>query len=646
MASPSDAAGLPRGPVSSVKEAPSRRPTYDPSIFPSVESGGRFRTGGSPAAPEACRPLFCCQMIYQHSEFHRFEFEALCEVYGLPLELLPEYYPPLLFFRLKEGYHLVVDREKCLENRIWNFLGEANRGVSQADASSASVQSGPGEGGGPSCLEKSCLPSYAATRAAHNPRAPPFIDAEKGLSIGLPVRDSALGVGSKESSAPCTKCVPGESTPVLLSWLNDVIPQLVLFSHWGIVIACAETLREMFSLCASVLDPQKPEVPSEEFGRSELPCPPAPYPRYVIPPDVYSRIVGELRPANYRFTYSTLGQTVQTPEQISMVENYTGALGIFAPCCLRFPDVNYHAISDVMGLRERDNEAYLHYAPRCCLLLNCHYTHRSTTSYRCRLPTFDAPSFKLPERRYLGPTSMNSLLAMLMCECARVRPGSWVLDPFAGTCSVLIGATYFGGVCFAGEMDIKVLAGKGGVTFRDNFAQYALVKPDMVQADVFKPVFASSMFDAMVCDPPYAIRCSTKEQELSDVFLETVRLASSVLKVGGYLGFWLPCIYELFDPELDVPVCPSMTLIGCPLQRLTGKYGRRYVLMRKTAEPGDPDKGEVRYPRGRPSHADLRAYVRGLQEGDGGEMGEMQDCVTESSTGADNKPAGKPDEGA
>jgi len=236
------------------------------------------------------------------------------------------------------------------------------------------------------------------------------------------------------------------------------------------------------------------------------------------------------------------------------------------------------------------------------------------------MPTFDASRFRLPERKYLGPTSMNSLLALLMCECTRVRPGSWVLDPFAGTCSVLIGATYFGAVCFAGEMDVKMLAGKAGLSFRDNFEQYSMIRPDMVQADVFKSVFAPSMFDALVCDPPYAIRCSTKEQDLSDVFLETVRLGSKVLRVGGYLGFWMPCIYELFDQNLDLPVSTAMTLVACPLQKLTGKYGRRFVVMRKIHECSDEERAAVRYPRGRPSHADLRVYVHGahtLEEDEG-----------------------------
>lgn len=44
----------------------------------------------------------------------------------------------------------------------------------------------------------------------------------------------------------------------------------------------------------------------------------------------------------------------------------------------------------------------------------------------------------LPRRLYLGPTSLEPLLALAMCNMAAVRPGAIVMDPFVGTGSILV----------------------------------------------------------------------------------------------------------------------------------------------------------------------------------------------------------------
>lgn len=44
----------------------------------------------------------------------------------------------------------------------------------------------------------------------------------------------------------------------------------------------------------------------------------------------------------------------------------------------------------------------------------------------------------LPRRAYLGPTSLEPMLALVMCNMAAVRKGSLVADPFVGTASILI----------------------------------------------------------------------------------------------------------------------------------------------------------------------------------------------------------------
>ena len=52
--------------------------------------------------------------------------------------------------------------------------------------------------------------------------------------------------------------------------------------------------------------------------------------------------------------------------------------------------------------------------------------------------------YNLPKRQFLGPTSMDNELAIIMCNLAHVAPGDLVYDPFCGTCSILIAATSLG----------------------------------------------------------------------------------------------------------------------------------------------------------------------------------------------------------
>lgn len=67
----------------------------------------------------------------------------------------------------------------------------------------------------------------------------------------------------------------------------------------------------------------------------------------------------------------------------------------------------------------------------------------------------------LKQRVYLGPTSLDNELALLMATIARCRPGCVALDPFAGTGSILVACSLLGSTCFGTEIDWRVLRGKG-----------------------------------------------------------------------------------------------------------------------------------------------------------------------------------------
>lgn len=89
------------------------------------------------------------------------------------------------------------------------------------------------------------------------------------------------------------------------------------------------------------------------------------------------------------------------------------------------------------------------------------------------------------------------------------------MDPFVGTGSILVACANFGAFCFGTDIDVRVLRGKEGMTLFSNFEQYGLDRPEIVRCDasMFLRHFKSerSMYDAIVCDPPYGIRAGARK---------------------------------------------------------------------------------------------------------------------------------------
>ena len=91
----------------------------------------------------------------------------------------------------------------------------------------------------------------------------------------------------------------------------------------------------------------------------------------------------------------------------------------------------------------------------------------------------------LKKRAYLGPTSMDAELSLVMANMGLVRPGTVCLDPYVGTGSLLVACSQFGAFCMGSDIDHRVLRGKGeGRTMRDNFKQYNLTVPEIIRADL------------------------------------------------------------------------------------------------------------------------------------------------------------------
>lgn len=253
--------------------------------------------------------------------------------------------------------------------------------------------------------------------------------------------------------------------------------------------------------------------------------------------------------------------------------------------------------------------------------------------------------YKLSARAYLGTTSMNVELALLMANAGLVRPGALCYDPFVGTGSIAVACAHFGARALGSDISQPTLHGsQPGRNVRANFAQYGLTGRlwDLLVLDASRsPLRRLPLFDAIVCDPPYGVRAGARrvaplpdprspakaharacaragasasgaapaaasenqEEEnqqqqqqkekvhsfahtelyaVPDMLRDLLDMAAQMLVLGGRLVFWMPATVEYRAD--DVPRHPCLTLVSNSLQQITLRWGRRLVTLEKTAE--------------------------------------------------------------
>ncbi|KAJ2393923.1 hypothetical protein GGI05_002270, partial [Coemansia sp. RSA 2603] len=74
--------------------------------------------------------------------------------------------------------------------------------------------------------------------------------------------------------------------------------------------------------------------------------------------------------------------------------------------------------------------------------------------------------FDVKKRKYLGNTTMDAELSLLMANQALARPGALVFDPFVGTGSFLLTCAHFGAFTAGADIDGRQMRGTAG--FRRN----------------------------------------------------------------------------------------------------------------------------------------------------------------------------------
>lgn len=125
--------------------------------------------------------------------------------------------------------------------------------------------------------------------------------------------------------------------------------------------------------------------------------------------------------------------------------------------------------------------------------------------------------YLLSKRAYLGPTSMDAELSLIMASLAQIQSGSIVYDPFVGTGSILVACALRGAShCIGSDLDVRVLRGKHrNQNVYTNFAQFQLPRPELIRTDnaLYHRHYRHHLplYHAIVCDPPYGIRAGARK---------------------------------------------------------------------------------------------------------------------------------------
>lgn len=204
---------------------------------------------------------------------------------------------------------------------------------------------------------------------------------------------------------------------------------------------------------------------------------------------------------SFKFLIETFGSTISMQEQIALIEQFS-FLPLRGEISLKNPQVMYSVILDyglpsASGVKvESPNALYF-------------------GKWICKGGRDVVNKFDLKKRKYLGITSMDAELSLVMANQALIKHDSLVFDPFVGTGGFLISGAHFGGYTMGSDIDGRQIKGKDGLGIKSNVDQYLLQKKVLgnVVNDFAHHSWVENreIWDAIVCDPPYGVRAGAKK---------------------------------------------------------------------------------------------------------------------------------------
>lgn len=238
----------------------------------------------------------------------------------------------------------------------------------------------------------------------------------------------------------------------------------------------------------------------------------------------------------------------------------------------------------------------------------------------------------LKTRKFIGNTSMDPQLSLIMANQAQIRNGDLVIDPFVGTGSLLIAASHFGGYTFGTDIDFLMLHGRTRPTrisqktrekdesIAANMHQYGMSSYflDVVVADFSYPLWRADLrIDAIVTDPPYGIREATERigsmkinpvieehqatshipskivYGLNQIYRDLLCFSAKHLKLQGRLVCWYPLFRDQYMED-QLPAHSCLELVANSEQILSNYTSRRLLTYKKVKEPEATDESVIK----------------------------------------------------
>ncbi|RIB14870.1 S-adenosyl-L-methionine-dependent methyltransferase [Gigaspora rosea] len=304
---------------------------------------------------------------------------------------------------------------------------------------------------------------------------------------------------------------------------------------------------------------------------------------------------------SFKFTVSGFGSTCSSDYQVRIINSFS-YLGFEGDIDLKNPQVQFGVLEDY-GL-----DPHAGIPPPTPYTI---YFGRLIASGNRDL----VQKYNLKKRKYIGNTSMDAELSLIMANQALASPGKLIYDPFVGTGSFLLTCAHFGAFTLGSDIDGRQIRGQADKSIKSNIDQYNLgdkVLDTLVFDICHHPWRENLWFDAIVTDPPYGVRAGakklgrkdptkrprvidgvpahkrenyyppTKPYEMSEVLIDLLEFAARFLIVGGRLVYWLPTIVDEYS-SADIPDHPCMVLISNSEQNF-GQWSRRLITMEKFKE--------------------------------------------------------------
>ncbi|KAE8744251.1 hypothetical protein FOCC_FOCC009171 [Frankliniella occidentalis] len=316
---------------------------------------------------------------------------------------------------------------------------------------------------------------------------------------------------------------------------------------------------------------------------------------------------------SFKVEVETFSNHLSMAERVEKIESFS-YLPLAGPVNLKNPDVKLWFM-EYYGLEPNNipDKPYLYYFGRWMIDGQRHLIKE----------------FSLKTRKFIGNTSMDAQISVLMANQAKVKSGDLVMDPFVGTGSLLVPAAYFGAYVLGTDIDYLMLHGKtrpsriqqkvreADESIHSNLWQYGLQNQyiDVVVADSSLPLWVKNFeLDAIITDPPYGIREPTErvgthktpqiteEQAATHIpskidydhdhlYQDLLNFAAKHLKLGGRLVTFIPILRELYCEE-NLPKHPCLNLISNSEQILSAHISRRLLTFEKVSIETNNEVGE------------------------------------------------------